>query len=269
MKNACLNLNKKENQIGFTLIEVLVVIAIITLLIAILLPSLSMARIMANRISCGSNLKQITSAWIMYLDDYNGYFYQGINANVNYGGYRGKYVGWLWPRPLNRYFYRDPNAITSKDAKIFCCPSDRGGVPGSYVREKAYLVFGTSYQTNNFLIGPNAYGAFSEKTKTLDSEISKRLINLNIGSIVKNHAQLLLVGDYGWVNQFDPNPPLKKEWKELAEWHGRTDCHNMAFLDGHVNFLNIHKGYYVTNEYWVLPFKDLVDLAYKVQGPDD
>jgi hypothetical protein len=43
----------------------------------------------------------------------------------------------------------------------------------------------------------------------------------------------------------------------------------MAFLDGHVKFLNIRKGYYVTSEYLVLPFEDLRELALQVQGPSE
>ena len=58
-----------------------------------------------------------------------------------------------------------------------------------------------------------------------------------------------------------------QDLKEMAEWHNKPDCHNLAFLDGHVAFLNIRKGYYVTDEYCVLPFEDLCSLAHEVQGP--
>jgi prepilin-type processing-associated H-X9-DG protein len=86
---------------------------------------------------------------------------------------------------------------------------------------------------------------------------------------VANATRLLLIGDFGWVNQWKPRPHRHIEWKELAEWHGKADCHTMAFLDGHVAFTRIEKGFYVTSEYCVLPFQSLYGLAEEVQGPAD
>ena len=251
---------------GFTLVELLVVIAVIALLLAILFPALRKARQIAQRIACCSNLKQLALGWGMYLDEYDGYFYKKVNANLYYGGWRGDKD--VYPRPLNRFLSMPEDIETEHSAKVFCCPADCGGTPNYAAYTKVYRHSGTSYITNFFLIGQDACGAFSSKTQALDKEISKRLPKLNVNR-VDNPSRLLLMGDYGWWEEFDPGGDLgtrRPELKELAEWHGRKESHNLAFLDGHADFLEIRKGFYVTDEYCVLPFQDLYGLAVSIQG---
>lgn len=58
---------------GFTLIELLVVISIISVLIAVMLPSLGAARAAARSVQCLSSQRQIGLATLMYVDGNRGY----------------------------------------------------------------------------------------------------------------------------------------------------------------------------------------------------
>jgi prepilin-type N-terminal cleavage/methylation domain-containing protein/prepilin-type processing-associated H-X9-DG protein len=59
---------------AFTLIELMVVISIIAILIGILLPTLSAARLRARKVTCSAELRQIGLAVQMYRDEWNGVF---------------------------------------------------------------------------------------------------------------------------------------------------------------------------------------------------
>jgi prepilin-type N-terminal cleavage/methylation domain-containing protein/prepilin-type processing-associated H-X9-DG protein len=68
---------------AFTLVELLVVIAIIAILAALLLPTLARSKASAQRVTCASNLHQLSLAAHMYWDDNGGscFLYGGWQTN--------------------------------------------------------------------------------------------------------------------------------------------------------------------------------------------
>jgi len=88
-------LTEYGNQKHFTLIELLVVIAIIAILASMLLPALGKARQRAYKISCASNLTQMSKAHFMYIGDWEGYL-----PYCDTGSYDPKI---MWFGKLNTY----------------------------------------------------------------------------------------------------------------------------------------------------------------------
>jgi prepilin-type N-terminal cleavage/methylation domain-containing protein/prepilin-type processing-associated H-X9-DG protein len=91
---------------AFTLIELLVVIAIIAILAAILFPVFAKAREAARATSCRSNLKQIGTAVMMYLQDYD-------ETYVDRGG--NGFPDYSWRQKTQPYI---------KNVNVFQCPSN-------------------------------------------------------------------------------------------------------------------------------------------------
>ncbi|MBN2128499.1 MAG: type II secretion system protein [Sedimentisphaerales bacterium] len=67
-------------QHAFTLIELLVVIAVIAVLMAILMPALQRAKEQGKRTVCHGNLKNLTLAWLMYIDENDGKLVNGAGG---------------------------------------------------------------------------------------------------------------------------------------------------------------------------------------------
>src|SRR5262245_55118871 len=63
--------SKNRHRSGFTLVELLIVFAIIAILAALLLPALSTAKSQGKRASCVNNLRQLALCWRMYSADNN------------------------------------------------------------------------------------------------------------------------------------------------------------------------------------------------------
>lgn len=103
------NRNRKSIK-GFTLVELLVVISIISLLLSILMPSLNRAREMARRVVCLSNMKTLTYAAAMYSDDNDNW------ALTVFDQMDMPSVRMSWPLMLYSY---------APNAELFYCPGEK------------------------------------------------------------------------------------------------------------------------------------------------
>lgn len=258
---------------GFSLIELLLVIAVLSALLAILLPALDRARASARRVKCGANLKSIGTAWLTYLGAENDCFYQAPWAQLYYGGgWEGAVAPLMrlrnarpWPRPLNRYVaISDSTAGAGPLASVFQCPADSGGAEG-YGTAEIYRLFGNSYAANIYLIGDIQIPTHTSNSirAELHGEINKRLMHMTAAMVTNPPQEVILAGDYGWQNQaLDLGSDTARE---QAEWHRKADCYNVVFVDGHVSFQEIALDrYFRQGQYYVLPFQELNKLAEEV-----
>jgi prepilin-type processing-associated H-X9-DG protein/prepilin-type N-terminal cleavage/methylation domain-containing protein len=108
---------------GFTLVELLVVIGIISVLIAMLLPALNKARQAAYSIKCMSNMRQIGQAMQMYQNQNRGSFpfydtHDGTIQAAYPGIYRVTWARLLWETNLlpDALVYQDPAVIGSDNS---------------------------------------------------------------------------------------------------------------------------------------------------------
>jgi len=225
--------NRRSTR-GFTLIELLVVIAIMAILASLLLPALNRARARGYTASCLANLKQLQTAWLMYLDDFADRFPPNKSARVG-GVQQNLPDSWVVgnaqvdtsPANLQRgVLYPYVPA-----AAVFRCAGDRSTVQGQTAlpRTRSYAL---SAWLNSAMNSKPEFPDWDEQTF---NEMKFRLAQLPKPSQVfvfldknpqcNDDGVFALADAYGYAGHAD-------EWTDLPADLHLQGC-NLSFADGH------------------------------------
>jgi len=160
---------------AFTLVELLVVIAVIAMLLAILSPTLVAARSQARAIICRSNLHQLLLANIGYATENNGSFVAA--ASDIYDMTSGNKHRWHGVRDdLNSPFdpKRSPLAAYLADGTVKKCPTKvkfRKGLPWDYNFEDGCGGYGYNMEYIGSRIWESGFSKAACENTTKDTEV--------------------------------------------------------------------------------------------------
>jgi prepilin-type N-terminal cleavage/methylation domain-containing protein/prepilin-type processing-associated H-X9-DG protein len=269
---------KSPTRAGFTLIELLVVIAIIAILAALLLPTLTRAKVQAQGTYCLGNQKQLALAWKMYVDDNRGKFppnpdtahedYTIVAADGTYGGWCEGILSFVPDNADNtNTIYLSKGMLgpyVVRQVGIFKCPSDvwncmEYGRPMPRVRSVSMNgcigMIGSEATGINLWTGDNGMRAYCNEsqlgkpsTSDLWLFVDEQANSINDGFLIYQAAK----GDFEGADA-------------PANYHNNA-C-GFSFVDGHAE---IHK--WLEPNYWPkviptasAPFPDILEPN---SGPD-
>lgn len=128
----------KHRPAAFTLLELLVVVAIVGILAALLIPAVARAKNSGQVVSCLNNLRQLQLAWTMYADDHDGRL---VRNDYTIGSPHPSRASWVQgrldysptnPANTNSEVLLDDRlslfAPYLRVASVYRCPSDRSAV---------------------------------------------------------------------------------------------------------------------------------------------
>lgn len=221
-----------SREAGFTLVELLTVMSIISILLSILLPSLSGARNQSRITKCRANLRELAAATLRYASQNDDFFPVAADCSTGscvfwnghqYFGWNGRRknpVGNVWIRPINSELGLEPAPPNSGGARIAECPSDAGAEGETGKTDPLFEVLGTSYAMNPIL----CQGQFDDWRYRDTGVTSSQVLQGSRKVLAFDHIAFGLTFDEYWT-AIRPG------------WHDKTrPAAVVAFIDGHVEY---------------------------------